>query len=1035
MKTIALLASRITQCAFIKHVRSKAGFSLAAVLLLSLLEGVAQEPRYKLISEEQTEYFLSKSVGAYIPNFCKTQTGEYTTHGVKYYVNANGTQDQEVLSGRMMMRYNDMLRVIQKIQPKMVHTIGMWGLPDDTWGYFLQRSRATAVDIKNIDNDIIVGGSPNEYVDQDMLNKVGNIPHWVFVAFNLPPQNRQFDLVAMSWNDYNTWPTPSGFFNEHYWDNDANKIVPNIRNLEAQMWFYFLGRSYIDAGCESLNFCQVELMNGKANLNKVPQHYKPDFLNPFWWNIVFDKLRDYAETRADIRFLLITGHTHGMRDDAGRLAFDYHSAPIRPLEDLQSYSTIMPVPNNGGSCQVGHGGCDDIFEGSMGGIKPTGEGSMGGITPSGWKCAHAPAMTWLDNFGHDDPAVIGLPSNSCWRPYHYDEISWFGGTHESYRNDWLKYAYYKVRCLDKDVFMSLTLNASFNPNPNINNSYSANNPNPQFFPAVPQDANGTPDFTLYNQPFYAYGQEDAIADIFSQVNNSPTEWTYHNFAREDLLLQDPKNYVDNASNNLVFVGTDKIFYVADDGTIHGFIWENNAWVTVSPTYATSTPPASQVKCRGRLVASPDGSFLLYTGTDGYIHGFTINNSWSYGYFDFYMQDLISQNLKAFDDIIFPANDKVYYIATEANGDRRLHGFWKDTNGVWHTFSPTHSANVFHNQVLSSQAQASRGLAFDDANDRLYYIGTDDYIYYYEEVNNSGWDYTYHSDPKNIMTSQGLHASSANLAINGKFIYYAAIESTGKRWIHAIVYQNGQFGSVSPTHAANYYQVSLSFQTEAIDRAVIAVSPDGKYIAYRGSDGKPYYYKSINGVDYTFNKVGGIPSGVSCANSLQFTDNQTFYYISRRTAANGNFAGLHYHKLEPCHCRNFHRGFFEASYLYKTLPEDNDARISNDSDSTTAAVQSEHGINFPTYTREIGGPGKELKIYPNPVTKSLHIEVANVGNYHIKILSVLGIEVYSGELNGDLHKVIALDETLPAGTYILHITGEGLKHRKTINIVK
>ena len=38
--------------------------------------------------------------------------------------------------------------------------------------------------------------------------------------------------------------------------------VPDVSRDETKLWFYFLARSYLDAGCEAIHYGQVELMNG-----------------------------------------------------------------------------------------------------------------------------------------------------------------------------------------------------------------------------------------------------------------------------------------------------------------------------------------------------------------------------------------------------------------------------------------------------------------------------------------------------------------------------------------------------------------------------------------------------------------------------------------------------------------------------------------------------------------------------------------------------------------------------------------------------
>ena len=950
-------------------------------LAIMLLHATAQEER-KTIALGELQDVLSKAVDTDLPFFLKSSTGYYTaSNNTVYDVWDSPSSDPDITSGTMMQRYHDVLRMISEIHPTLVSTIGMWGLPYSattpqwSWHRFKQRGKAVVTDIKHIDNNIVVMGSPNEYVDQHMLDGVGTIPAWVFQDFGLSVVSRPFDLTAMT--TFPKYNVPMG----------TNAWAPNIRTLEAQMWFYFLGRTYMELGCEALSFCQVQLMNGQSKGDGFVDNYT-DWDNPQYWNVVFDKLRSFANTRPDLRYVLITGHTKGMKDDAGKLAFDFHSSPIRPIED-PNYN--MPAPNSGGGCIVDNAGCGDIFE-----------ESMGGITPSGWKTAHNPAMTWIDNWGYNDHAwknnLIGTPvgANGCWGPYYYDEISWFASTPWAYRNEWLQYGYYKVKCLDKKVSMSMPLTKNLNPTGNVWAVYNANNPS-SFFPTPPTLTSSATDWNAFPPPpgnaLYGYAQENTIKDVFSNLNNSPVDWTYHNFSKEDVLANAIPH---NIRNGLTFVGNDKIYYVADDGTIHGYIWENNAWLTVSPTFACSTPFASQVKCAGSLVASPDGSTLLYVGTDGYIHGFTINNWWSYSYLDFMMSDMISQSIvaePAHNGLIFPTNDRIYYMARESNHQRRMHAFWKDANGVWHTASPSHSANVFNNQPLSSQAQLSKGLAYDPVTKRIFYIGTDLRIYYYEEIANTGWNYTFHDGTTGPMVAQGVLAASQNLAIHGNKIFYG---SQDKR-IHALIDLGSQWGSVSPSHSANIFNGQpLNTQEEVANLGYIAVSPNGSIIAYNGQDGKPHYYKDLGVSNFSYNKVKGVPASVDCGASLKFTDNWTFYYNN----STGLDRDVHYHKLEKCNCQNAAITVIENGYQYKN--SNNGQNNSDDGENITAIDP-----------QQITEP-RQIDLYPNPADNYLYFRGATE-NLSFHITNIVGSAILSGAVN-DRIDVSSLNK----GIYIITI---------------
>jgi len=89
-----------------------------------------------------------------------------------------------------------------------------------------------------------------------------------------------------------------------------------------------------------------------------------------------------------------------------------------------------------------------------------------------------------------------------------------------------------------------------------------------------------------------------------------------------------------------------------------------------------------------------GTTLLYIDIDGYIRGFNILNAWSYQYFDFMKDAMVSQNITAKCCLIFPESDRIYYIGTYTPaGTNNVHGFQSDTTGSWSTVSPSYSAQL------------------------------------------------------------------------------------------------------------------------------------------------------------------------------------------------------------------------------------------------------------------------------------------------------------------------------------------------------
>jgi hypothetical protein len=489
---------------------------LGYTLMQASTPTIAQRP--KPISREKLVSYLSKSVLVLSLNdYCKTIDGTYPgpANDISQIVDpyelaaTPGDPTWQIIeterkSGRLFARYNDMLRLIRNVKPKMViDAVSQWGGVTNwypwelDWKTYINRCTHTVQDIKAIDSDIVVQAAVNEFLDNELLNAIGNIPPWVFTAFGLPVESRKFDRTKTWFQDYKTNA-------DHYWYGTA--IVPDISQLESKMFFYFLGVIYINMGCESIQFCQVEKMNNRSE-------------DGTHWGEVFQKLRAYTASRPDIRFLLITGHTNGMKDQKGNLIFDYHSSPTRPSENGYSYNV------NGGGCYIDGGQCWE----NKGKIYNS---SLGGISPSGWSCTELPGLVFLDNDGKD-VTLGGQPTHSACHTYNWDEVSWFALQDKHYRDEWLKYARDKVQYLDSNIFLALPVKRVVTCRNGSSVEYLANNPSALFPP--PATINDVEDGLVDRNRVYhfsGYGQEDAIKEILASPSKGekylPTVEVYPN---------------------------------------------------------------------------------------------------------------------------------------------------------------------------------------------------------------------------------------------------------------------------------------------------------------------------------------------------------------------------------------------------------------------------------------------------------------------------------------------------------------------------
>ncbi|MDR3262197.1 MAG: hypothetical protein LBT78_10255 [Tannerella sp.] len=306
----------------------------------------------------------------------------------------------------------DDIRMIQNIGAKFVgRAVYRWSeeskLGDPA---FLDYAKRLIDRMHDYDPEIIFQGCLFEHVSADVNNL--KIPAWAFEAFGLPVEDRTFrveDMVKRVNSDAGVMMRSGG-----------GGGTPIINNLEAQLWFYFLAKSYIDIGAEAFHLGQVEMI-GRDDPDKT--HYA-GFLQ---------KIRDYARTNARRHYVLLDGHTPkgGFVKDGVSL-LDFNSFPLR----------IKEVPDRPmeGILEIGHS--DGIYN-----------KSLGAVSPSGWKAESMPYLVEFDNFGISrNPGVANVDDHFCWG---YDDITWFALQQENYRNQWLWYAFDWLRANDPNGHLQI----------------------------------------------------------------------------------------------------------------------------------------------------------------------------------------------------------------------------------------------------------------------------------------------------------------------------------------------------------------------------------------------------------------------------------------------------------------------------------------------------------------------------------------------------------------------------------------------------
>jgi len=275
------------------------------------------------------------------------------------------------------------------------------------------------------------------------------VPEWAFAALGMPAEKRNFRYADMLY--------PNGRFKNHW---RTGQSVPDVSRPETKLYFYYLGRSFIDVGIEAIHLGQTELMNHN---DKGLEHYGQ----------VLALIRTYAAKSARRHMVVLDSHvpSGGLLRD-GFLLMDFHSFPLR----------IKEVPERPQEAILQLGFADGIYN-----------RSKGGRTYSGWTCDHLPYLVEIDNWG-----VSRTPgqakSGSIWI-WGYDEITWYAHQSKANRAAWLRYAWDWVRRTDANGYVQMPGSRILQSPRDRMHWYYANNSGP----AVPE----------------GFGDEDAIRAIWA----------------------------------------------------------------------------------------------------------------------------------------------------------------------------------------------------------------------------------------------------------------------------------------------------------------------------------------------------------------------------------------------------------------------------------------------------------------------------------------------------------------------------------------
>ena len=270
--------------------------------------------------------------------------------------------------------------------------------------YALAKERADLV--HKADPEMILQGGVFEIIYRQTANNTP-IPEYVFEAFSLEPETRNFRYLDMVYTD----KSHRFYYGNGYWGMGAEAAVPNIASLETQMYFYWQITQYIDAGYEAIHLGQAELMADNKRANFVH------------WDKVTTMARAYAEVKARRGIILFDCHSGidspGMKV-GNRLICDIQGAGLVPNETVYEDGAYK--------CEISH------F--SKNWLQWIGR-SGGGEHPLGFTIEENFTILEFDNYGgNGNPNVATYQGFYNWG---YDDVSWFAMQPEWYRNEFILY--------------------------------------------------------------------------------------------------------------------------------------------------------------------------------------------------------------------------------------------------------------------------------------------------------------------------------------------------------------------------------------------------------------------------------------------------------------------------------------------------------------------------------------------------------------------------------------------------------------------
>ncbi|GAB3721177.1 hypothetical protein GCM10027594_01480 [Hymenobacter agri] len=313
-------------------------------------------------------------------------------------------------------------------------------------------------------------------------------------------------------------------------------LIPDISRWQTRAWFYYRACEFIKRGFESIHMGRMDIMLKRDCDNiligdlveKIRAFGKQNarrgvvFLNSVFTeddrgfecnSYTYNGYSQYDILHKEEYFQKSQVYYAGSPVNK-KLLWDWGSAGINMVENLSFSGPNQPgaVTVNDLKNTVIMSKSDPTYLAQGQKTNPPYGLAAGGQHPQGWLCDRLPYYVEFDVWTIlPTNTTSSLVPNDYGPVYGMDDRSWFMSMPEQDRKDWLRYAYSRVKCLDKNAFLSMP---GYFPT-----SYKYNSGN-RTFEQLPFLANGA-DYNLVPTINYLWNNFPMNSDknMFTKVNS------------------------------------------------------------------------------------------------------------------------------------------------------------------------------------------------------------------------------------------------------------------------------------------------------------------------------------------------------------------------------------------------------------------------------------------------------------------------------------------------------------------------------------